>query len=469
MDDLRGWSIEETESANFGDKRLNKRYGSLLNSLASSPNKSIPGSCKGWGETLAAYRFFNHENVTEAGILAPHKKATLERIRNEKIVLIPQDTTQIDFTGRQSLSGIGYLSKETGQGFYLHPCIAITPSRCCLGVVDIQTWTRDELNSREKRKDKPIEEKESYRWIKGYQAANDVAIAAPDTIVVAISDREGDIYEALEKVPSKDNKAFWLIRCNQDRNVLNEETAGFDLRLRQKVSSSAPIGQLEFKIPSGTVNSNSSRRYTRTERVVKQELRACTVYLKPPQRKGKKLESIAINVVHCKEIDTPLGEEPIEWYLLTNLPIKDAETAMEIVNWYLCRWVIEMFFKVLKSGCKVEELQFETLKGIVNCITLYMIVAWRILYITMLGRSCPDIDCNVVFDDNEWQAVYSVIEKKQPPKEPLKLGEMISMIAKLGGFLGRKSDGEPGAQVMWIGMQRMRDFTLAWETFHSLH
>ena len=128
-----------------------------------------------------------------------------------------------------------------------------------------------------------------------------------------------------------------------------------------------------------------------------------------------------------------------------------------------------MFFKALKSGCKVEELQFETLKGTVNCITLYMIVAWRILYVTILGRRCPDIDCNVFFDDNEQQAVYSVIEKKQPPKEPLKLGEMISMIAKLGGFLGRKSDGEPGTQVMWIGMQRMRDFTLAWETFQSLH
>ena len=122
----------------------------------------------------------------------------------------------------------------------------------------------------------------------------------------------------------------------------NEETAGFDLRLRQKVSSSVPIGQLEFKIPAGTVNSNSSRRYTRTERVVKQELRACTVYLKPPQRKGKKLESIAINVVHCKEVETPLREEPIEWYLLTSFPIKDEQAAMEIVNWYLCRWVIEI-------------------------------------------------------------------------------------------------------------------------------
>jgi hypothetical protein len=469
MDELHGWSIEETKSSDFGDKRLNKRFGSLLSSLASSPNKSIPASCKGWAETLAAYRFLNHDDVTELGILAPHKKATLERIKNEKIVLIPQDTTQIDFTGRKSLSGIGYLTKESGQGFYLHPCIAVTPSRCCLGVLDIQTWTRDELNSKGKRKQRPIEEKESYRWIKGYQVANEIAHAAPNTIIVAISDREGDIYEALEKIPSEENKAFWLVRCNHNRVLLNEKSGGLNVRLKEKVGMSAPIGHLEFKIPAGTVNNNSCQRHFRTERIVKQEIRVCTVFLKPPQRKGKKLESIAINVVHCKEVKPPSGEEPIEWYLITSYPIKDAEAAMKIVNWYLCRWVIEMFFKVLKTGCKVEELQFETLKGTINCITLYMIVAWRILYITMLGRSCPDIDCNVVFDDNEWRAVYSVVKKKRAPKKVPKLGEMISMIAKLGGFLGRKSDGEPGAQVMWIGIQRMRDFTLAWETFHSLN
>ncbi len=469
MDELRGWIIEETKSANFGDKRLNKRYGNLLRSLVSSPNKSIPASCKGWAETIGAYRFFNHENVTESEILAPHQEATLERIRHEKIVLIPQDTTTIDFTGRQSLSGIGYLSKESGQGFYLHPCIAVTPERCCLGVVDIQTWTRDTLDSREKRKSKPIEEKESYRWIKGYQAANKIANAAPNTVVVSIADREGDIYEALEKTPSEDNKAFWLIRCNQNRKILNDSSSDFNLRLKEKVSLSKAIGQLEFQMPAAMANRNSSRRYIRAERLVKQEIRACTVSLKPPKRKGGKLEPVTINVVHCKEIKPPQGEEPIEWYLLTSFPIQDAQAAMEIVNWYLCRWIIEMFFKVLKSGCKVEELQFETLKGTVNCITLYMIIAWRILYITMLGRSCPDIDCNVVFDDSEWQAVYSIVKKKLPPEKTPKLGEMILMIAKLGGFLGRKSDGEPGAQVMWIGLQRMRDFTLAWETFHVLN
>lgn len=216
MDDIPNWIIEETKTANFGDKRLIKRYGNILNRLCGAPNESIPASCKGWNETLAAYRFLNHQNVTAEQIMSPHRDATLERIKGEKIVLIPQDTTEIDFTGRKSLLGIGCLTQKSGQGFYLHPSIAVTPERCCLGVVDMQSWVRPDIGKQTNRKKRPIEEKESYCWLKGYQEANKIALAAPDTVIVSISDREGDIYEVLEKLPSEENKAYWLIRCNHD-------------------------------------------------------------------------------------------------------------------------------------------------------------------------------------------------------------------------------------------------------------
>ena len=468
MDDIPNWIIEETKTANFGDKRLIKRYGNILNRLCGAPNESIPASCKGWNETLAAYRFLNHQNVTAEQIMSPHRDATLERIKGEKIVLIPQDTTEIDFTGRKSLLGIGCLTQKSGQGFYLHPSIAVTPERCCLGVVDMQSWVRPDIGKQTNRKKRPIEEKESYCWLKGYQEANKIALAAPDTVIVSISDREGDIYEVLEKLPSEENKAYWLIRCNHDRSILNKTTQKFELKLREAVSQSSPIGQLEFEMPAGTSYRNCKKRNTRTERTVKQEIRACSVFLRPPVRKEKKLESIEIHVVHCKEIDTPQGEECIEWFLITSFPVTSSEIAIEIVNWYLCRWLIETFIKILKSGCKVEELQFETFQATINCIAFYMIVAWRVFYLTMLGRECPDIDCSVVFEESEWQSVYVMSYKKKPPTQPPKLYEMILMIAKLGGFLGRKSDGYPGTKVMWLGMQRMKDFTLAWETFHSL-
>ncbi|HHS2902590.1 IS4-like element ISLpn6 family transposase, partial [Legionella pneumophila] len=435
------WIINESKEANFGDKRLDKRYGDILSGLLSSPNASIPTTFQSWNETLAAYRFFNHVNVNPESILLPHSEATLERIKAEKIVLIPQDTTEVDFTGRKSLSGMGYLSNERSRGLYLHPSIAFTPERVCLGVVEMQHWIRKEIGTRNSRKGKSIEEKETYCWLKGYNAANKIALAVPDTMVVSISDREGDIYEVLEKLPSEENKAYWLIRCQHDRAVLNEETNQFELLLKKEVSKACVLGTIEFEIPAGTSYRNCKKRHTRKARSVRQEIRICSVSLRPPRRKSKKLNVIEIQVVHCKEINTPEGEQPVEWFLITSVPIKTLDRAVEIVNWYLCRWLIEMYIKILKSGCKIEELRFETYEATLNCIAFYMIVAWRVFYLTMLGRTCPDIDCTTVFEDNEWQATYAMATKKKPPKKPPKLYEIILMIAKFGGHLGRGSDG----------------------------
>jgi hypothetical protein len=468
MQESQEWIIEETKSANFGDQRLNKRYSTLLDSFASSPNKSIPSSCKSWAETLAAYRFMNHDDVTVAQILAPHKEATLNRIKKEKIVLIPQDTTDIDFTGRKSISGMGYLSKEYSLGFYLHASIAITPERCCLGVLDLQTWMRDTFGTRRERRNSPIEEKETYCWIKGYEAANEIALAASDTVIISVSDRESDIYDLLEKLPSEENKAYWLVRAKNNRYVLNEETQKFESKLWETIKTQEPVGEIEFKMLSGTSNRNSKKRHTRKERIVKQKIKTARFSLKSPCNKISGSPCVAVNVVHCEEINPPVGEEKIEWLLLTSFPISTTEAAMQVVQWYLCRWQIETFFKILKSGCKIEELQFDTLKGTANCVALYTIVSWRILYLTMLGRHCPDLDCSIVFEKSEWQSVYAIVNKKSPPKKPPSLNEIILIIGKLGGFLGRKCDGYPGPRAMWIGMQRMKDFTLAWEAFCSI-
>ena len=328
----------------------------------------------------------------------------------------------------------------------------------------MQTWTREKLGIGRQRKNKPIEEKETYCWLKGYELANTIALKTPGTMIVSIADRGGDIYELLEKMPSESNKAYWLVRSQHDRGLLNEAGKKLEVRLRETVNASKSIGEIEFKLPVGKIyNRSAGKRLPREERVVRQEIKTCTVYLRPPKRKP-----IAINVVHCKEINAPSREDSIEWFLITSVPINNSETAMDIVKWYLCRWQIELFFKILKSGCTVEELQFDTFKATSNGVALYLIVAWRILYLTMLGRNCPDIDCSTVFETNEWQSVYAIITKKTPPKKPPKLNEIILMIAKLGGFLARKSDGYPGSKVMWLGMQRMKDFTLAWETFHSM-
>ena len=144
------------------------------------------------------------------------------------------------------------------------------------------------------------------------------------------------------------------------------------------------------------------------------------------------------------------------------------EQAIEVLQWYLCRWQIEIFFKVLKSGCKIEELQLEHITRLEPALAFYMMVAWRVLYLTMLGRSCPELPCDVVFGQEEWKAVYIVCEKQAPPEEPPTLDFMIRMVARFGGFLNRKHDGFPGPKTIWIGIQRCRDFALAIEAHKKM-
>jgi len=174
---------------------------------------------------------------------------------------------------------------------------------------------------------------------------------------------------------------------------------------------------------------------------------------------------VEVTVVMLKELNPPVGAEPIEWILLTSLPVNTLEEALTIIQWYVCRWQIEIYHRILKSGCKVEELQLERAYQIKTAVALYMIVAWRVFYYLMLGREYPDFPCDLVFEDEEWKSVYVIVKGKQPPEQVPPLGEIIIMIAKLGGYLGRKHDGPPGPKTLWRGFQRMADFSMAWKAF----
>ena len=214
MKTAENWVVKELETLDLGDKRLNDRCESLLTTLSLNPKKSIPAACNGWAETIAAYRFMDNPLVTPEKIFAPHQEATLERIKTEKIVLMVQDTTEIKYEGREPIEGLGKMSYPLEQGLHLHPTLAITPDRTCLGVVDSKSWIREELGEKSKRFKKSIEEKESIRWLESYRASNEIAKNTPGTLVVNVADREGDIYELfLEKVAGEENQAHWLVRA----------------------------------------------------------------------------------------------------------------------------------------------------------------------------------------------------------------------------------------------------------------
>lgn len=454
------WVNDEIKTVNFGDVRLDARMAKILRELGDKPAYSIPQAMGGWAETIAAYRFFDNDKVTYEQVLKPHYDATLERIKQQPVVLLPQDTTDIIKVTNKGSKGLGTLKNTEKDEIFLHPVIAMTPEKVPLGTVSVQLWKRPEQSIRAERRDKPVEEKESYCWIEGYQAACDVQAQAPDTLIVSIDDREGDIYELFiemhDYAPAQ--RAAWIVRGAQDRclETKDDETTR---KLEERLKQSPVLGEIQFTVPA---------RNGKPARPVRQTVHAATVTLQPPERrgiKGFKLPPATINVVFAQEINPPENEEPINWLLLTCLPVDTFEQVSLILQWYAARWEIEIFFRVLKQGCKIEKLQFETEKRFAVCLAFYIIIAWRVLYVTMLGREYPNIDCEVLFDKAEWQMLYIVEKCEPPPKESPPLSVVILMLAKLGGFLGRKHDGFPGPQPIWIGLQRLRDFMWAIQSY----
>lgn len=442
------WAAAETRSADLGDNRLKRRLGIVLRRLADQPDKSIPSAFRGWGETQAAYRFVQNEKVTPEKVLAPHREATLERARHHPVVLCVEDTSELDFTSRVKTEGLGPLSYEGTLGLYIQPMLMITPERLCLGVVDLWRWVRDASDhggkDRQDRLSRPLEQKESLRWVEGYKKVDELQKQMGEARLVYMADRESDLFELFEAADQ--GQADWLIRSAQDRAV---QGGGL---LWEKVGQSPVLGQVEFDLPPGR---------GRSPRRVVQSLRAARVVLRPPYRPDKKLQAVEVTAILACEDDPPAGEDPIEWLLLTNLPVENFQDAYEKVQWYLCRWQIEVFFRILKSGCKVEQLQLQSRERIEVALALYLIVAWRVLYLTWLGRTVPDLSCEVAFSPQEWKALYIVSKRQKPPSQPPRLGEVLNLVAGLGGYLARKGDGPPGPKAIWVGLQRTRDFVLA--------
>ena len=435
---------DEIAGIDLGDKRRNLRASKMIEQFGSQPSKSIPSAIGGWSETQSAYNLLSNEHVVGQKILEPHYKATIERIKQHPVVLVAQDTTELDYTGKSDIVGLGTLNYETRRGLYLHSSLAITPERVSLGQLDSWSWTRPFKNA----------DKESIRWIEGYQRTcetqEQLQKEGAPTQLVYMTDREGDIYELFaerEKIMRcGEVAADWLIRSKHDRNT--EEGK----KIRSLLAKAPSLGEITFNLPKGRDN--------RKSRSVTQTLRAISIPLSPTK---KGLPVITVTAILAQEELPPKGEKPLQWILLTNLTVQTLEEAVEKLDWYLCRWQIEVFFKILKSGCKVEELQLEHVDRIENALAFYQIIAWRVLYLTMLGRECPELSCNLVFEDQEWQAVYIVSKKEKPPEIPPSISVIIRMVASYGGFLNRKGDGFPGPQTIWIGLQRCQDFVLAVE------
>jgi hypothetical protein len=455
------WVEEEFETLNLGDKRLNRRAMTILDRLGLAPGRTIPQAFRAWSEMKACYNFFDNPSILDESLLEPHIEKTLERIKDHAVVLLPSDTTEIDYSSKVAMKGKERLT-NTKSGIWLHSTIAVTPNRLTLGIIEANFWNRqpevgENSSSYRTARDKaPIEEKETFRWLQNYKKACEVAREAPDSQIINIMDREADIIEIFEEAWKQEQQgpaAKFIVRSQYDRRLIEDDEAQIYTKLRQRLKDADALGEVEFTIPSTD---------KRKGRKVKQQLKALSVVLKPANKDVK----IQVNAVMAIESNPPSGEDPLTWAFITNLDVNIFEDAKKVIEYYLCRWEIELFFKVLKSGCKIEERQLQTTDRMKRLISVFMVLSWRVMFTMMLGRVASDMSCGDVFEEAEWKAVWRIVKtKKALPRKPPALGDFIIMVATLGGYVERKGGEPPGVKTMWKGMARMIDFAIAWEAF----
>ncbi|GIW94063.1 MAG: IS4 family transposase [Pirellulaceae bacterium] len=468
------WVAEEFKELKLGDKRLDKRFLRVMSGLAGGPNRSIPETCRGKREVDAAYELFKNPKVTPEKVLEAHLQATKQRISQEKRVVVAQDTTELDLTRpEQQVAGVGYLDNPARRGLYAHIAHAFTCEGVPLGTTFIKTWTRSgeewsvsSEERRKKRKAASIETKESYRWIEGFRAVAALAQECPNTEFVCVADSEADIYQLFlehEKAPG----VLLLVRACHNR--VAKDDSGNIAFLKDFLNEAPVCLQYEVLVrerEAKTTCEKRPRRQSRLQRKAVLEVRAASVTLQPPKQHSGDCPAIRINAVLVCERDAPAGEEPVEWILLTNFPIDTAQQVAEVVDLYCLRWQIEVYFRTLKEGCRVEKRRFEYLDRYRNFLAVAMVLAWRVLYLSRMGDTCPDISCEAIFEPSEWKAVWTVLKGEPPPAEPPKVNEMVRMVARLGGYVDYKNrQDRPGPQTLWRGLQRMSDLSWGWDVF----
>ena len=443
------------EAAAFGDRRLTRRLATLVAQLSAHPASSVPQATGSWAAAKATYRFWSSERVTPASILEPHAQRTLRRCTKHRTILVIQDTTTLDFTHHPATQDLGPIGGSSfSRGMKLHSALAVSPDGVPLGLLHHQMWTRDPetVGLKHQRHQRQTAEKESQRWLT--TLAQTQQMVPSELQLVTVADREADIFDlfALER-PAH---SHLLIRAAYSRRVEHEAKHLWPLLLQTPVA-----GEMMVEV---------GRSDERPARQAKVSLRWTDLKLEPPghHKQRRHLASIPLWGLLVEEIEPPEGVSPIAWLLLTSLPVESWAEAVQIVEWYTRRWVIERFHHVLKSGCRVEHLQLETKERLERAVATYCVVAWRLLWLTYAARVQAEEPCSVALAPAEWQVLYCQAHgTSRPPQTAPSLEDAVRWIAQLGGFLGRKNDGAPGVQVLWRGWRRLHDMAETWSLLHS--
>ncbi len=455
---------QEFSGARFHDRRLTARLMRVVERAAPSPGKSIPQWAQGGAELDGVYRFLSNPRVTLDRILEPHVLQTVERCAQVDLVIVAHDTTECEFTGLVRRKGLGPLRSQKTQGFLAHVSLAISgdESRRPLGVLGVHTWTRSELGRSKKdgrnrsgAEYTQLEERESKRWAK--QIDRTSSVVGECASLLHVMDREADAYSLLTHLVET-NKRF-VVRASQLRIAREDDDAAPE---HVQTIAARADGVLETEVPiasrAASPMPNQSKTFVpRESRRVKLRFSATTVQIHRP-RYMQGADWLKLNVVRVFEIDPPAGVAPIAWLLYTTEPIDTVAQVEAIVGYYRARWLIEEFFKALKTGCELEERQLESYAALRNAFALFLPIAWQMLLLRNVSRSSPHAPATTVLSAEQIEVLRVFAPKKLPPQPTAR--DVLLAVALLGGYVPNKRD--PGWLVLGRGMDKLLTLVLGW-------
>lgn len=453
------WAFREFAAADFNDLRLTHRLQFIARQFGQQPLASIPQACGNWPNSKAAYRFCSNSKVSSEAILAPHYDCTLQRlsVSERSVILCPQDTTTLNYMAHPATQGLGHIGTQPGKslGLLLHSTLAVSPEGDFFGLLHAHCWARPNRKQARRaraRRHQAISEKETFRWLEGFRRVDQLAQLYPAQQWVSVNDREGDIYEVLHAATAPGCRAGLLVRARHDRSLFGQRGQKLFKHMRRLPAA----GTYTVRVPR---HENQPARIA-TLRVGFAAVR----FAAPRYHTGR--PPLSLWAVWAQELEPPNGQAPITWCLLSTVPVHTLAQAIERIQWYVRRWTIEEFHRVLKSGCQVEARQLTTRARLQRALAIDMVVAWRIMELNKAARLQPDAPADRWLSTAEWQALYGYVQRtRQVPDQPPTIGQAVQWIAQLGGFLARKRDGHPGTMTLWRGLQRLNDIVKAWQAF----
>jgi len=454
------WARQEFGTVELGDQRLRERLIQIVQDRSRKPDGSYLEAASGNRAAAKGYYYFvdnPRKTLHPEALLRTHRRRTVERILAHERVLVVQDTTDLNFSTRAHTEGLGLIgTNQTGAeslGLKLHSSLALTEEGLPLGVLRSVCYAPERKGAEGQRSiGRPIEEKKSFRWLEGYRDCVAVARQTPQTRLLAVMDREADLFELFHEAEPTRRRVGLLVRANHDRRLAGE--AG---KLFETLQASSNVARVEVVIPRQRwkqAKRGKPEQQSLPARPGVLTVRYQKVTLEPTRSDLRSKGTITLWGVYAREETPPPGAKPIEWWLLTTEEVATAEEAARIVDLYTRRWRIEEWHHVLKSGCKVQEHQHETAERLKRVIVIDAVLAWRIQLMTLLGREVPELPCTVFFDEWEVKVLEALEEAKGPRgvKPPFSLWTAIVLVARQGGYLARRSDPPPGPKCLWKGL-----------------